>query len=145
MADETTETEINETTLRHLFDQVNLRANLITDAQRDYEAALYELHKYCKTFELDGQHYQVCERFQKDRGEKVPFLKKLPGHPSTWLGRKTKAGPSLANVPDLADLDTLSEEPTEEPAVTVTAAENGDDLPDFSGLAFEQDSHVVME
>lgn len=125
--------EIDRDTLKHLFERITLRQSRMDDARDEYEKALMDLYEKVKTFEYEGQWYQIICRQLVGRGEgKVPILKRIPGPPVSYARGAAKA----TNAPDLSDLDNVTAA-TESDTETVVEASEEElpevvvDLPDF--------------
>ena len=133
MTTETIETETQS--VETIFQTIRFREAQITEAEKAYEAALLDLANTAgKTFEHGGQWYQVCVRANKRKGRDVPFLKRLPGPPRSWLKGMPLGGwpvnqNTVETMPAPADETNTVE--------TVEAQESGD--------SFETETTVVPE
>lgn len=136
---DTNEQSISQNELDELMQTVELRKQNITAAEKMYEQSLLDLSERAgKTFEHEGQWYQVVVRFSKKVNRKVPFLKLLPGPPSSWLTGMPKGGWGVrGDVPDITTLDsaevTESASSTEQEAST-EASDSVPPLPDVESL-----------
>lgn len=75
-----------------LFGQLSELQEVVDEAERQVEAQLLSMaEELGRTFEEDGQWYQIRCRFNKVKDREVPFLVKLKDNPKTWLVGRKKA------------------------------------------------------
>jgi hypothetical protein len=106
----TTETQDTEL-LENAFKSLDVHKAQIDKSEQAYETELLALaDRFSKTFCVQGQWYQVIVREIKEKGRSVPILKRLSGHPRTWLrGRPRVSKPTEVAVSTTAETAVVLE------------------------------------